>query len=774
MSRRFFWFAVVGFLGIISSLLSFIIGIILYVLLIAFLFYVKRYPWKMIGLLSFVFVFYIMIGMIHEDNRQTSFTGKEQSFIVHIEKSFHIDGQNVRGQVSVISPKEKVMLTYRLKTEQEKLFFAEGLSYPIKCKLTGTLQQPSEARNKHAFHYRDYLYQLNIHWVLAAEKFDARQCKPLKSTPIHYISNVREKGITYLEQHFPAESAPLAAALIFGERDLLDESVLENYQKLGIIHLLAISGLHVGLVSGMAYFVCIRFGLTKEGTIKLLLLLLPIYALLTGAAPSVIRAVMMICFVLASQLLIRMKVEPLDGISIAFLLFLFVRPYQLFHPGFQLSFFVSLALIVSAPYIFTRYQSRLAQLFVVSITAQMASFPILLYHFYEFSTISIIMNVFYVPLFSMIVLPLSLLTFLGHFIFPLLTTPFLVILSKIIVTINKFAEIFAGLPFSTMILGRAHPLVFIGYFIAISIFFYQWEQDKQTRIKIYSMFLPLVIIFIQFIGNQYSPYGEVTFIDVGQGDSIFIQLPYNQGNYLIDTGGMVLFQSESWRERKNKFEPGRDIVLPFLKSKGVSRVDKLIITHGDMDHMGGSFSLLEQLTVKEIVLPLVKERSEVETQLVEMAIDKNIPIQVVRKGNRWKKGQASFQVVSPIDQSMDRNDGSIVIYSKMGGLTWLFTGDLEEKGEKVLVETFPQLQVDVLKVGHHGSKSSSTDIFLKHIDARYAIISAGVSNRYGHPHDEVVTRLLENNMNIFRTDEHGAITYQYFSKKDGTFSQQFP
>lgn len=774
MSTLFVWFAVSCLLGIVTSLFSLKIGVGFFVLFVVFLQLIKKQTWKMTTIMILVFIIYLFNGKIHDWMYGTTFTGKEQQFFIHIESGFQVNGNVMQGQITLPRKKEKLMLKYKLRTEQEKQFFNKNFSYPTRCLVKGKLQLPAVARNLHAFDYRNYLYQSHIHWLLLVDTFDLKQCQPLKYTPFSYFSKVREQGISYIEQHFPTTVAPLAVALIFGERSLLDDNLLENYRRLGIIHLLAISGLHVGIVSGMIYLIAVRLGVTKQMTILLLLFFLPIYALLTGAAPSVLRAVLMICFILGSQLVKRVRLAPIDGLCIAFLSILIFKPFHLFQPGFQLSFFISFVLIVCAPYIFSRYESRFSQLFVVSLTAQIASLPILLYHFYEFSLISPIMNIVYVPIFSLIVLPLSFISFFVHLLIPPLATPCLFLLSKIIFSINKVAHLFAELPLSTIVLGRPNFLLMIGYVCSIGLFFYLWEKSTQMKHAMNALLIPITIMVVHSLVYQFSPFGEVTFIDVGQGDSIFIQLPFNQGNYLIDTGGVIQFESESWHKRDKNFDPGRDIVIPFLKSKGITRIDKLILTHGDMDHIGGSFHLLEQMNIVEILLPLAKERSLIEEKLIEKAATNNIPVRIARNGNKWRNGEALFHVISPLDETMERNDGSIVIYSKLGGLTWLFTGDLEENGEDRLINTFPNMHVDVLKVGHHGSKSSSSSRFLTHINARYAIISAGVSNRYGHPHEEVVTRLRENNIKIYRTDNHGAITYTFLYGKDGTFFHLLP
>ncbi|MED3841520.1 DNA internalization-related competence protein ComEC/Rec2 [Niallia circulans] len=288
--------------------------------------------------------------------------------------------------------------------------------------------------------------------------------------------------------------------------------------------------------------------------------------------------------------------------------------------------------------------------------------------------------------------------------------------------------------------------------------------------------LPLLLMSVQFINNVYPSKGEITFIDVGQGDSILIQLPFNKGTYLIDTGGTVNFPKEDWQKRKNPYEVGAKTVVPFLKSKGIRTIDKLILTHGDLDHIGGSTAIIEQLHVKEIMYPNVKGDWSIEEEhLLKLVEKKQIPIRFIQAGQKWSTGKESFMVLAPIEkENLTKNNSSIVLFAKIAGITWLFTGDLEKEGELALMNKYPDLrEIDVLKVGHHGSKTSSTSEFMERLKPKIAVISVGINNRYHHPSLDVLTILEDYQVKVFRTDENGGISF-YFSEKGGTFELRIP
>lgn len=679
-----------------------------------------------------------------------------------------IDGNFLKAIVST-PQQEKFMLYYKIPTIEEKNDLIRDLRAGKTCLLNGELVSPEPNRNEHAFNYEEYLKRMNIHWIFEADKISTAHCHSNGTSLTALLQNVRASGIDTIEKKFPERPASYAAALIFGERSLIDEEADQSYKQLGIVHLLAISGLHVGIIAGGVFFLCLRMGMTRESVYWFLIFFLPIYAVLCGGNPPVIRAVIMAALLLSSKKW-RFPLSTLDTFSLSFILFLLFDPMLIYHIGFQLSYAVSFALTMSSPYLFHQKEHIIWQLTNVSIVSMLSSFPILAYHFYEFSIISIAANLIFVPFYTLILLPavfiLFALSFTEHPIFYVTAE----LLDKLLQLSEVIAAIAGSFPYAVLMTGKPSSFSLIFMIAGVLAFFI----FKERKIHLFICTFPLVfILMFHFVYMKYSPYGEVVFIDVGQGDSILIKLPYNRGVYLIDTGGQLHFPIEEWQKRKKVFNVGKDVLIPLLKSKGISRIDMLILTHSDADHIGAAEELIGELKIREILISPNSWEKPIMTQALNKAFKEGVNVKEVKAGFGWENNSGSFQFIYPFDDDYEGNDDSLVLHASFGGLTWLFTGDAEKDGEREMISTYRRLQADVLKVGHHGSKGSTSLEFVEMIQPGYAIISAGKSNRYGHPHPEVIEILEEENIWILQTDEHGAVHYT-FTAKGGTFKTVLP
>lgn len=775
MRGKYLYVAVAALLGALSSIRTFLPLFFIFIAYFSILIYLRKLSRQQSILLAAVFLLSMSSAHYYVIKSKTKIPSTESVFYLQFTENPTIDGNLFQIFAKDRRYNENLLIRYKIKTEAEKKQLEQADVYRYICLTQGEMKEPSVARNENAFDYKEYLNRKQIYRVLETNQSPFQTCLKSKPGLIGRLKEIRYNGIRYLEEHFPAKLAAISAALIYGDRNGMEAEVLLAYQQTGIIHLLAISGLHVSLFISALYFLGIRAGATKEMMTSSIMAMLPGYAVLTGGTPSVVRSVLMIFLVMASMKWKKtIKLAPMDSISIAFILYLLAAPMALYDAGFQLSFVVSAAIILSAPIILKRNRTVFSKMVSTSVVAQLAAYPILLFHFFEASFISIAANLLFVPLYSFVFLP-------GVYLLSLVMVmvgsipDFLLNFSVAVLDASDWLVKEIAVPSAFRFTpGRPSFFSLILYAIVIPVVFIFWEKPPSKRNRSILLSAGLFLLSFQIVLNKMDPSGEVTMIDVGQGDSILIHLPDNKGNYLIDTGGTMVFGEQEWQRRTKGFEVGRDVVVPYLKGRGITRIDKLILTHGDQDHIGGAKAVITGMNVKEIVIPSVQEISENEVDIFQEAARRKIPIVKAADGDHWKNANNEFFVLSPpAGFNGERNRGSLTLWADIGGLRWFFGGDLDQTGEEAIISRYPNLKVDVLKAGHHGSNTSSSPLFLQKIMPKISLISVGEKNRFGHPNSQVIKRLEEINSGIYRTDRQGAITYRFYGKH-GTFSAYLP
>ncbi|WP_185819528.1 DNA internalization-related competence protein ComEC/Rec2 [Salibacterium salarium] len=714
-------------------------------------------------LLLIVLILFFLRAEWTEHTNVSTFKGEESILHGIIHDGPYRDGNQVQLELKS-NRDEKIAVTLFL-DEYKDTFSLKNFAPGVQCTLEGKMVRPSPPANFFAFHYPDYLKYKYIHWTFEVSSMEDIHCNENKTRHIFYIiKKWRHDGIQWIDTTFPSSLKGIAAALIFGERHLLDADTESHYQKLGLIHLLAVSGLHVGLISTTIYYGLIRLGLTREVSEWVLVLMLPVYILTAGAAPSVIRASSVLLIFLLWRKTGLARCDPFSVLAFFIMFLLFLHPYYIFHVGFQLSFLISGSLLLSWPLLKSK-KKREASLLVTFI-AQIAALPVVLYHFYEFSFLSFILNLLFIPFISFFVLPFIYLLFIvsliSPFIFRILIVPFDFIVDNAH-HLLKWSASWNGLQFLS---GK--PSLIILCFLSIFIFclFYRLEKYGVGK-KLYGPISLLgTVLLVQMILPYVDKNGYITILDVGQGDSILIELPYRKAVYLIDGGGTIQFPKELWEEKNNPYDPGDRVIVPYLKAKGISSINKLIVTHGDVDHYGGLYKTAEEVKIHEVIYGKGEEYKEEEIQFLEyLHNEKQVPITWGKEGDFWREGDSVFQILLPEGEEEPGNGRSVVIRADIEGSKWLFTGDLEEEGERKLLKKYSNLKTDLLKVGHHGSKTSSSKPFIEHIQPKAAFISAGTCNRFGHPHEETLQTLKENGVKVFRTDIGGAIEIRFDKTK---------
>ncbi|WP_455662575.1 DNA internalization-related competence protein ComEC/Rec2 [Pradoshia sp.] len=759
MNNRFVYhLAVTSALGVTASIYPhphLVIFILLYFLLV-FLRFPFRFHW--FGLLIFFGLFLAYVSVVDRMNMST-LSGEEISLSLQLDGMPSREGDRLSGFARLDSG-EKLWFTYTIKSLDEARFFDKSILTGRSFNTSGKLMSPLNPTVENGFDFKTYLRYKRIHFIYEIDKMS--ELDESKGGVVTRLSRIREREIKRIRSHYPEPAGSFTEALIFGEQANLPHELYEQFQKLGIVHILALSGAQVGLVAFFFFYLCIRLGLSRSKAALLVASVIPLYAIMTGLSPSIIRASSMATlFFLAQAFGIRLGGDKV--LAICFILYLIIDPYQLFQAGFQLSFVLTYALVLSSSLL--RDKNPFVLLLSITAICQIVSLPIVIYHFYEVSLIGFLSNLLFVPLFSFLLFPATAIVY-GVVLVDFLKDPAMWLLNAFYQWMESAATFLSDFPFAVLLFGKPSMTMSAVIFLSLMVFLARWE--RRSRGIWLSGLLLVGGLFIQYNHSRLSGEGEVTFVDIGQGDATLIKLPYEKGVYLIDAGGAMVFEKEKWAQREEEYDPGEAILVPFLKSKGIKRIDKFIVTHADQDHIGGGIALLRSLSVRELVIPFEQRESFRRLPAIEWAVKEKIPIQEVQAGMGWRAGEAVFNVLHPSGKEEEKNESSIVIKASIAGLDWLFAGDLGHSGEETLMSQGRSVDADILKVGHHGSKNSSAVEFIRAVSPVSAVISSGRNNRFGHPHKEVIDILSASGVAIYRTDLQGSISYRFFEGETGT------
>ncbi|HYK73066.1 MAG TPA: ComEC/Rec2 family competence protein, partial [Pseudoneobacillus sp.] len=513
MKEKLVFATLSALLGIISAFEGIWI-LVIFLLFLYGLWSIKKVNNKLILLFTLFYVFYYFASDLSIKQNTSTLPPLKTQFLVQFSDEVKIDGDRLRAIVSDLETKEKMVLTYKIPTQMLKEQLINTSLLKNICSISGELETPGLSRNLNSFNYRKYLKQKHIFWELNVTSWNISSCTRSRFTMLDHLKMMRINGISEIEKNFPKELAPIAAALIFGTRELLTEETLTAYQRLGVIHLISISGLHVALLVSLIFYIGIRLGAIKEKLSKILIVVLPFYAIITGATPSVNRAVIMAVLILITtnfQSLYQLK--SVDGLCFSFLLLTITNPYMIYNIGFQLSFIVTFALLLST-FILSNYSSSLSKLVFTSYISQVAALPLLLYHFFEIPLLSILANLLYIPLYSFIFLPGLLFLFIIQFISMDVFHFFAFFLTLLADNSSRLAEYISAFSWTRLVPGRPSLLFTSFYVISIFISFYSWDRGRQSRIY---LSLPWLVLSLQLLLPNIYSEGAVTFIDVGQG-----------------------------------------------------------------------------------------------------------------------------------------------------------------------------------------------------------------------------------------------------------------
>lgn len=669
---------------------------------------------------------------------------------------------------------ERVLVQLYLKQEEE-LAEVRQLRRGDQIQIEVELERPRGKRNPGGFDYRAYLYRNHIHWIARVSSFDDMTLLSSSGHWLHPLDRFRDYLGKRIDEVYDEPAAGLVRGMILGERQAVDVRVERGFATLGLLHLLAISGLHVGIVLALCYGGLKQLGMTRERAAAIAILFLPFYALLTGAAPPVIRAALVSVLVLLAVIFRQWK-DSVHFLALAAVIMLLWNPYLLFTASFQLSFVISLGIVIGVPIVskmIPRGPMWLKRTVAVTLVAQLCSFPLLIYYFNQFSLLSGLANLLIVPFVSAIVIPLSFMTvILAAVAVPLAVLPAGV--NTLMIDFVLFVSDQLAAWEALHLVWATPSLMWIGaYFtlLAVAINLYRRRRLLYFRRVTWTVWLfafTVVILIAYYPSPWWNRPLTITFLDVGQGDAIVIETPRRQ-TIVMDAGGTSFFTQELWQERREPFDVGEDIVLPFLRHKGIRTIDYLIMSHGDADHIGGMQALVENIPARYFLRgPDTHEPSVVEQDLITALHLADIPIHRATSGTGWEVEDGVYwQFIQPDPDRVapsDRNAQSLVLYIAYRGRSIVLTGDADQAVEEQIIETWKLPPVDVLKAGHHGSDTSTGEKWLEAIQPKVTILSAGENNRYNHPHPDVVERLQRAGSRIYRTDHQGAIVVRVDGK----------
>ncbi len=668
--------------------------------------------------------------------------------------NYVIDGDSLRG-FAELSSGEKVYAKYQIKDIAEKQALEAALP-ASKLIVTGAFEAVSEPSHRYSF---DMVRYIETNGVVGMLAINAVEGVDVQHSFYANMLRQRRKLAEHITESFPAALVTEAEALLIGEKQGMGIEERRIYQTLGISHLFAISGLHVAIIAGICYFLLIRLRVRKESAFLVLLLIMPLYAIMAGGAPSVLRATGMISFVLAGKLA-NIRLGASNVLLGSLIVFVFWNPYAIYNIGFQLSYGAAFGIIYSKNFL-QRCSSQFQQGMVITAISQLTLYPILLFHFYEISLSAFVVNAVFVPLYTVIILPFNLIALALTFIYQPAADTLFSIYGPFREWIAEGMSWMASWPHQMWNPGK--PALWLVFCLMASVLLFYGLAEKKFRLW------QLLIILMPALFFSLIPYTnstlKVTFLDVGQGDSAIIELPYRKAVYVIDAGGLLRFGNEEFRQRERPFEIGRQIVVPYLKGRGISKVDLLILSHADADHAEGADELFQELRVNNLH---VTPGSQETALMQELALDaEEAKLNYPLKGSGWEEGGVTFRYLSPADLEYEGNDDSLVLLLEYEEFKVLFTGDLEMAGEKKIVEAYNDeiTGLSVLKVGHHGSKSSSGQDFLEAVNPQLSIFSTGKDNRYGHPSPEVVERFKDLDLPVLNTADSGTVEVFYENRE---------
>lgn len=606
-----------------------------------------------------------------------------------------------------IKAKEKILITYKY---QDKEF--NNLSYGDKIKVKGTLITPSKNTNQNTFNYQKYLYHKKIYYLVEATSIN-------KIANNHnYLYTIKN---TLYQKIDKLKSSNYIKTLLFCDNTLSKE-IKESYRTNGISHLFSVSGMHINFFVSIIYLYLNKITYNKRIKYLITNIFIITYLILFPSSSLLRSAVMSILY--SINYLLKLKIKKMDILLLTLGVSLLINPFIIYDLGYIYSYTITFFLVLSSSTL--KKKNKINKIIYISLLSFLVSIPITIYNSYEINIISILLNIILVPIISIIILPLTILTY----IFPILDS----ILYSFTNTLETISLFISKINITKIIFPKPSLLIIVLYYI---IFLLSYQNKKYFYLNI---ILFIIIYIFPYLNSNF----EVVMFEVGEADCHLIKYPYNKNTILIDTG-------------KNEYKIKNE-VIPYLKSIGIKKIDYLIITHGDEDHIGGSITLINNFQVKNVILNK-GTFTDLEKELIKNLNKKKITYQI--NINKINLSNHTIYLLNNTKYN-NENDNSIITYFTYQKYKFLYMGDASITTEDNLLENYNLNNISILKVGHHGSNTSSSKDFISQINPSISLISVGENNIYHHPNKEVINNLSKSR--IYRTDINNMVKLTINSK----------
>lgn len=666
-----------------------------------------------------VIIILIIIALYKGGISIFDYKGKTEGKFTAIIESKATEKQYVNSYIATIEKKKFIL--YIPKNIQE---FKLGSLIEIEA----TYQEPQSQRNSGGFDYKIYLKTKKIYG-----SFKVSSAKLItNSNKVYLIENLKSYIETIARNNLKSENANLLIGLLLGDKENISEDVVENFRKASLSHILAVSGAHFSYVILVVSFLSKRLKRKRIGQIIKIFSII-FFMNLTGNTPSVIRAGIMNILPIIASILHR-KADFWTDISISLLVQILNNPYVIFDMGLILSYGGVIGIVLFYNYIHKKIKFKMIS---VTLSANICIIPIMMYNFNTISLSFLISNILASNLLGIIII-------LGFVSVIIQIKPVYFVLDILLKILNQIAEISAKIPFSNIYVSTPNIFSIIMFYILIFLII-------KKRKKLIPIIIILIIIFnvnYEKIILKINDSMIINFIDVGQGDSTLIRT--KDTNLIIDSGGSA----------DGKYDVGKNILLPYLLDKKITKIDYIMISHFDADHCQGFMYVMNNIKVKNAIISKQAIDSELYQEFLRISQKKRINIIYAKQGDNINIKNLNLEILKPGDNFIlnnPLNNNAIVCKLRYKSFSMLFTGDIEKEAENELLKEKTNIKADVLKVGHHGSKTSSEEELLKKISPKIALIGVGKNNKFGHPNSTTIEKLENIKCKIYRTDLNGEI-----------------